>query len=71
MRHPVSCYHHLKAKLGMYFVPSIFEDFRMVCLNLALITISYDGPLFQLNLFCRKKTGCLQAAVQAEFIKMK
>ena len=27
----LSCYHHLKAKLGMYFAPSIFEDFRMVC----------------------------------------
>ena len=26
----LSCYHHLKAKLGMYFAPSIFEDFRMV-----------------------------------------
>ena len=29
----LSCYHHLKAKLGMYFAPSIFEDFRMVCLK--------------------------------------
>ena len=27
----LSCYHHLKAKNGMYFCPSIFEDFRMVC----------------------------------------
>ena len=26
----LSCYHHLKAKLGMYFCPSIFEHFRMV-----------------------------------------
>ena len=27
----LSCYHHLKAKNGMYFCPSIFEHFRMVC----------------------------------------
>ena len=26
----LSCYHHLKAKNGMYFCPSIFEHFRMV-----------------------------------------
>ena len=26
----LSCYHHLKAKNGMYFWPSIFEHFRMV-----------------------------------------
>ena len=26
----LSCYHHLKAKLGMYFGPSISEHFRMV-----------------------------------------
>ena len=27
----LSCYYHLKAKNGMYFCPSIFEHFRMVC----------------------------------------
>ena len=27
----LSCYHHLKAKNGTYFCPSIFEHFRMVC----------------------------------------
>ena len=26
----LSCYHHLKAKLGMYFAPSILKDFLMV-----------------------------------------
>ena len=26
----LSCYHHLNAKLGMHFCPSIFENFRTV-----------------------------------------
>ena len=44
----LSCYHHLKAKLGMYFAPSIFEDFRMVW-SIKVIKV-YFWSDYQLNI---------------------
>ena len=46
----LSCYHHWKANLGMYFCPSIFEHFRMVCIigtlmMLALKKINYKASI--------------------------
>ena len=63
----LSCYHHLKAKNGMYFCPSIFEHFRMVwprylaillCANFVSTSfwIGSKKPCFKL--FRSKKTCC-------------
>ena len=46
----LSCYHHWKANLGMYFCPSIFEHFGMVCIigtlmMLALKKINYKASI--------------------------
>jgi hypothetical protein len=58
----LSCYHHLKAKNGMYFCPSIFEHFRMVCLGLLGRIEKYSKncqktSLNLLGLLCRR-TKC-------------
>ena len=45
----LSCYNHLKAKLGMYFCPSIFEHFRMVCLDVHKQKLIWDHKMIHMQ----------------------